>query len=276
MSIFNFDYPHEYIDHAFAMSPRKGRLSRSIGASAVGNSCTAALSFTLRGFPDVPPDPMLERIFGLGHKIEDMVVADLKRVPHFVISEKDSATGGQYRWQAYAGHTSGYADGLICMDGADNFMLLEIKSMNDGTWSEFKRHGIAVSHPHYMDQMTWLMGMSGFRKCLMLAYNKNNSRYWSEVVDFDDFRHAALKAKIESVFRGEGRKVANDPADWRCKGCFKREVCWHGIVPDATCKNCKHSIPDTAHGGWFCTKFAHSCDEPCSHHELWRPLDRDE
>lgn len=262
----------DLIDEAMRnAAPVKRR--RYIGASAIGSDCLAEISYAFRLFPETPPDPQLKRIFFLGHRIEDIVLADMKRAGVDVIS-KDPWTGDQFEYEMFGGHVQAHADGQV-VDGGD-VMLLEIKSMNDSKWGEFLSKGVARSHPRYQAQMQFMMGMSGITKCLFVAYNKNNSKYHSQIVEFDAFEYAALVQKTELVLRGDVSRVASDRSDWRCKGCFQRDSCWFGILPETRqCRNCQH-VRATDYGGWLCEMEGEltESDYSCSRHEWWEPLPR--
>ena len=52
----------------------RGNPRQYIGASIIGNDCTAYIAYCLRGFPEDPIKPKMMRIFTLGHKIEDIVI----------------------------------------------------------------------------------------------------------------------------------------------------------------------------------------------------------
>ena len=84
------------IDAGYAGEAR-GEARCYIGASMAGTDCVAQMSLSLRGFPDVEPDPQLKRIFFAGHRIEDWVVFDLKRRADIRVYEKDDMTGRQHR-----------------------------------------------------------------------------------------------------------------------------------------------------------------------------------
>ncbi|MFO0448260.1 MAG: hypothetical protein ACK52I_06285, partial [Pseudomonadota bacterium] len=114
------------IDAAYSSVLEKPR--QYIGASSVGAPCDAQVAFSLRGFPEDPIEPRVRRIFKLGHIIEDMVVADLKKAG-FHVYDRDSLTGKQYAYSEHGGHVRAHADGLIDL-GDGELRVLEIKSVN--------------------------------------------------------------------------------------------------------------------------------------------------
>ena len=247
---------------------RKEKPRAYIGASGVGQACDASIAFSFRGYPDTPPDPRLSRIFRDGHRIEYVVVSDMKKAGIHVM-EKNPMTGKQWRFEGYGGLVMGNADGLVEID--EQTVGLEIKSMNDAKHKEFVRKGIKGSHPQYFDQMQFMMGLSGIQRFLMVAYNKNTSAYHHEYVDFDEFRYAYLTAKVERVISNEAHKVSEDESDWRCRGCFKRDACWHGAMPEEmTVRTCGNSYAEPD-GTWKCNV----CDGVnCTDWTIYKPKPR--
>ena len=247
---------------------QKEKPRRYIGASSIGNTCDANLTLSMRGFPNDPPEPGLARIFKLGHALEDMVVADLKKMAGISMWEVDGVTGKQFAYAEWGGHVVCHMDGHI--EFADEEVrVLEIKSMNLASFEKFMKVGIKRSHPSYYAQMQMMLGMSGMRQALMLAICKNNSRYHAEIVDFDELEYAFICERIKNVLAGSAKKrVSPDPLDWRCKGCFKRSACWEPelqeVVP--SCPTCAFSRPKP-NGDWECTKFKIDAHEACGSYQ---------
>lgn len=223
-----------------------------IGASVIGNQCEAYLALSLRAYPETKPEPFLERIFRDGHRIEDLVVSDLKKAG-IQIMEVDPLSGRQWEFTDFEGHVQAHADGLIeHTDGSVS--LVEIKSMNDARWNEFRDVGVKFSHKHYYYQMQLMMGLGQYDDCLFIAYNKNNGRYHHEWVKEDPFEFEFARARIEGVIQGGRRRIAKEPSDWRCKGCFKRGGCWDGELPSQrTPRTCGNTLPGPG-GEFVCLK----------------------
>lgn len=270
---------HELIETAYE-EQKEDKARRYIGASIVGNQCEAYLALSLRGFKNDKVDSRLKRIFRDGHRIEDVVIADMKLAKVNVI-DRDPMTGKQFEYNDYDGHVSGHADGVIEEDGVP--VLLEIKSMNDDKWNSFKSKGVAISHPLYYAQMQYMMGRSGMRSGVLVSYNKNTSEYHSETVAFDTFFYAALQAKVDRVMdKGTGVRIARDRADWRCTRCFKKTACWKG-VEEKSCSLCKHSEP-AINKKWKCNHPSvvsanpeadiFDADHVCGNFELYVPRSR--
>jgi hypothetical protein len=254
---------------------RREKARKYIGASIVGNPCDALLAYNLRGFPNEEPPPRLKRIFSLGHKLEDMVVKDLQTKANVRVWEVDGLTGRQHTYEAYGGHVVCHTDGHIQLDDAEDgeLMILEVKSMNAASFAKFKDKGVKFSHPQYYAQMQMMMGMSGFQRSFFIAYCKDNSEYHAEIVDVDPFEVSNIERRVERVMFGSAQKISYDETDWRCRGCFKRGVCWGNRVPPKECSTCAFSRPRTD-GGWQCTLTDTEAIEVCDQYQQYEPEDR--
>lgn len=257
----------EMIDGAFDAEPEETPRAY-IGASVIGEQCDAALAFNLRGYPGTKVPPKLKRIFRDGHRIEDQVVADLKKTG-LTVMEVDPRTGKQFEWKSHGGHFVAHADGIIEFQGKR--YVLEVKSMNAKRFHEFFRLGVKESHPRYYAQVQALMGLSSIRLTLFVAYCKDTSEYHSEVIEFDDFVFAFQESRVERVLRGEARKIAEDEKDWRCRSCFKAESCWRGKEPERVMRTCANAL--AVDGGWSCTK---GCQGECTDWRRYEPQTRNE
>lgn len=247
-----------------------------IGASIIGNSCPAYLSLSLRGFPNDPPSPRLKRIFRDGHRIEEQVVADLKKAG-IEVMEVDPATGKQWEVKLYGGHVSMHADGKIALAG--DTLLLEIKSMNGSKFTSFKNKGVRHSHPIYFDQVQFMLGHFGMLRARLVAYCKNTSEYHDEEIEFDPIRFGFLCLRAEQVLDGEARRISDTPAFWECKGCFKRTACWQEGTPEKSCGTCAYSEPFTNHTNgtmklWRCKRHELVGNVHCTDWIEWRPNDK--
>jgi hypothetical protein len=262
----------EAIDEGYANEDR-GVARAYIGASMAGTECIAQMALSLRGFPDVDPDPKLKRIFFAGHRIEDWVVRDLKNKANLRVYEKDEITGRQHRAEWLGGHVVCNTDGLADFEDGTGVMILEIKSMNDANFKTFKNYGVKVSHRKYYRQMTMMMAMMRVERCLFVSYCKNNSEYHVEVVPFDQEEWDTMYLKIQATLEGQATRCATEPENWNCKGCFKRKSCWE--VPDVapSCRFCANSEANK-NGGWTCKLTNSEAINPCSEYKLFRPTEK--
>ena len=250
---------------------------RYLGASSIGSSCMAYLTLSLRGFPGDTPSPQLLRIFGDGHRIERLVVEALTAAGHKV-EELDPATGKQWQYTSHGGHHSGSLDGFITLVGSQERMTLEIKSMNRKLFESFQKKGVALSHPHYYDQMQdgLLLARAAkvkVSKCFIVAYCKDNSMFHGEVVSYDEDRAVALLHKVSDVIDHKAPMRSGSYAqEFQCKGCGKRTSCWEPSVTDRGCHHCAHAVPLTASMGkqWDCSLTNTKATAVCSSFKLFR------
>jgi len=257
------------IDNGYAQEER-GPARCYIGASMAGTDCIAQMALSLRGFPDEAPDPQLKRIFFAGHKIEDWVVADLKKKADLRVWEKDDMTGRQHRREWLNGHVVCNSDGLVDFEDGSPPAILEIKSMNDANFKKFLTYGVKVSHRKYYRQMTMMMAMFKIERSFFVAYNKNNSQYHAELVHFDQEEWDGMYVKIQQALDGQAERVAKEPEDWRCKSCFKRASCWNQPELSPACQFCTHSYADQ-HGGFTCKLTGRQELKACEKFEQFRP-----
>jgi hypothetical protein len=240
-----------------------------IGASIIGNDCTAYLNYSLRGFPENSPSPKLLRIFNVGHALEPMVVDDLKKKGGYGVSEVDELTGDQYEYTALGDHVVCHLDGIIYVD--EEPCVLEIKTMNKSKFNAFEKKGVKTSHPQYFAQCMLAMHLSGMHKSFLVAICKDDCRYHIEVIEYDEFEASALKQKIWTAVT-EPERISPVESDWRCRGCFKRTSCWHPEELDAPpkCSMCKHAKPDiyAQDKQWHCGKHDRPAVDPCEDYEM--------
>ena len=122
--------------------------------------------------------------------------------------------------------------------------------------------------------MQMLMAMFRIEKSFFIAYNKNTSEYWAEVVEFDQSEWDWLYTRMQYVIDGGGNRIAEDQADWRCRGCFKRSVCWEEPKVEPKCTFCEHAMPRSS-GEWECSKHDTVCKDPCDDFAVFRPTKKE-
>lgn len=247
--------------------------SRTIGSSVIGHECDAHLALTLRSFPGNPIPARVLRIFELGHKLEDMVIADIKAAG-VDVQDRDPLTGKQYTYTDYGGHVKAKLDGHVEDDERSGLGCIEIKSMNDKTFDDFVKKGLRAAFPKYYAQAIMLMGLSSTKWCRIIAYNKNTSAYHEEVVEFDPFMYSFQKHRIEMVLRNEAARASKNPESFMCRFCSKSEACWGKRLPEPACQNCAFAIADGTNGGWWCQKWSKEANAVCSEYEVYRPAEK--
>tara|TARA_R100000773_G_C4208756_1_gene108863 strand:+ start:210 stop:1058 length:849 start_codon:yes stop_codon:yes gene_type:complete len=259
------------IDDGYRQEPKE-KARDYIGASGIGTQCDAYQAFSLRGFPNDVAEPKLKRIFKLGHILEDIVVKDIKDKADVRVWEKDGLTGRQYTYEQLGGHVVCHMDGHIETDDGV-LRVLEIKSMNDANFKKFMKDGVRISHPKYFSQLQMMMALSGFKESFFIAISKNTSEYHAEIVKWDDFEIAFIKKRIEDVIENKAKKLATDETDWRCRGCFKKSVCWHNAPVPVACNTCQFAEANHQ-GSWTCTKTDSEARKVCSSYKVYKPMEK--
>jgi len=264
------------IDVGFAAEDR-GEARSYIGASMAGTTCIAEMALSLRGFPSDEPDPQIKRIFRDGHRIEDQVVSDLKKMADLLVHEKDEWSGRQHKREWLGGHVVCHSDGIVTFEGDDipddeRTAILEIKSMKNTRFNAFKKHGVQKSDPKYYAQCQMMMAMFKIPKAFFISYCKNSSAYHAEIVHFDQEEWDGMFVRIQAALSGH-RNRAYDEAKkdaYPCNFCFKRSSCWK--VPDIEpeCRFCEHSFANEQ-GGFSCSRTGEEHFGACADFKIFRP-----
>jgi hypothetical protein len=267
-----------------ALPPRDEKERAYIGASSVGNQCDAYLAFSLRGFPGDPVEPRKQRIFDLGHLLETEIVRLLKKAMAASglgqVIEVDHLTGRQHAMSEAGGHVNAHMDGILVPAGTNEAIGLEIKTMNGKSFAAFKAGQLKDSHPVYYAQVNMMMALGGYGKFLVVAYNKDTSDMWAEIVPFDQMEWDFHHLRVEGILNGQPpTKVGKDETDWRCRGCFKSKVCWQDAPVPELCRTCANATPDIAANSgkrWLCKVHGGSkdADHTCADWARWRPTER--
>ena len=187
--------------------------------------------------------------------------------------EKDGLTGRQHTYSELGGHVVCHMDGHIQLDD-EVLRVLEIKSMNEASFKKFQKDGVKISHPRYYAQLQMMMGMSNIPSSFFIAVCKNNSEYHAEIVEFDELEWNYIRQRIERVLANQSAKISVDETDWRCRGCFKRGVCWEGAEVPKTCVTCQHAFPNKQ-GTWHCSKHDEEATAACADYQKYEPIPRE-
>lgn len=255
-----------------AQEPRNG-----IGASAIGHDCDAYLSYELRGFPSKPLDNAILRIFNLGHAIETLTEsAILTALPPGYSVSFEREGGGQHTFPVHGGHSWSTLDGIITAPDGSR-IVVEIKSMNAARFEEFKLDGLEISNPKYFKQVQKQMHDSGLVECLVVAYCKNNSDIFCELIRYDMVVAAALDARIELAMRNGTRRKGDNRNAMSCRFCNRRDMCWGALTllpVTPHCRNCNHGSASD-NGEWVCSIHDPAIDPAtCSDWVVYQPMDK--
>lgn len=231
------------IDEALARERASQTPRRYLGASRLGVACERALQYE---YAQAPADPGRElpgrvlRVFEVGHALEDLAIRWLRLAGFELYTRK--ADGEQFGFSVAGGRIQGHVDGVLNGGPAALGMaypaLWECKTMNDRSWRETVKQGMARAKPVYAAQIAVYQaymedvvpGISA-NSALFTAVNKNTSDLWFELVPFD----AALAQRmsdravriISATEAGELLpRHSTTPTHFECKSCPWQDRCW--------------------------------------------------
>ena len=241
------------------------RWQRRLGASQAGHECDRFLWYSFRWWAEPEKfDGRMLRLFETGHRAEPRFADDLEGIGvevHLVNQE----TGEQFELTALDGH-------LVCkMDGAaigvpeapKEWHVCEFKTHNAKSYSTIQRDGIKKAKPQHYYQCVLGMMMSGMKRCLYVAENKDTSELYSERLRWEECADDAAKimVRLKGITSNSSipKRISTNPESKQCKYCTFKGVCHEGGTPPVTCRSCVFSR--AIHGGqWYCGKYRSAID----------------
>ena len=228
----------ELLNDAVVNSNHRGH----VGLSQIGHSCSRYLQFTHYWAFDVKYSERIKRLFNVGNMMEEVITKDLGKHGLNVDSEQLEITG-------FSGHFLGHIDGKI------GDRLVEFKTHNDKSFKDLMKKKVKMSKPVHYSQMQSYMGYLELKESLYVAYNKNDSAYYFENVNFNEEHFNGLKEKEKTVILSEELlpRTGNNSSAWfECKWCDARDVCFNKKEPSKNCRTCNH-VDVLADGEWECS-----------------------
>ena len=218
-----------------------------MGYSTSGEPCARKLWYDLHWVYKRRIGARLQRIFNVGHNTEDQMIEHLASNSIKVWGEQDEVVG-------HGSHILGHIDGLCngIPNNEEEVHLLELKTMNDRAFKDVIKNGVKKSKPGYYAQMTSYMGKLGLKNGLFMSYNKNDSSYYYELIEFDSEHFKYLEARLFDILVSEFPLDKIGPKTWfECKWCDAKDVCHNGAKPEVNCRTCQQcTIEDK--GKWSC------------------------
>lgn len=218
-----------------------------IGLSGIGNECHRYLQYCHYWAFDRILTARQARLLRTGHDSEFVMDRSLGEVG--VTCEKfNGSIIGE------TGHWKGHPDRVLSAGWRDGKFLGEYKTHNDQSFNNTVKHGVLKAHPEHYYQTTAYMGYTGYKVCLYLAMNKNNSEYYWEwipfnTVAFDDLKRKQWDIVLSSVILpriGPGRTF------FKCKWCDAADVCYGDVEPSVNCRTC-NNVEVLDGGRWVCS-----------------------
>lgn len=217
-----------------------------LGASRLGVSCNRALQFE---YTDTPKDEdqnftgKILRIFQAGHVFEELMIKWLRGAGFELITNK--ANGDQFGFVVAGGKVKGHIDGVIIAAPTElSFkfpMLWECKSLNDKSWKDVVKKGLAVSKPIYAAQIAVYQAYMeasipdiSKNPALFTAINKDTAEIHFELVPFDLALAQKSSDRAVMILKATENqellpRISNDSSYFECRFCPWQQRCW-GIL----------------------------------------------
>lgn len=214
-----------------------------LGASRLGAECDRSLQFE---FLNTPKDDGREfdgktlRVFAAGHVFEDLAIEWLRKAGFEIYTQKSD--GSQFGFSVAKGRIRGHVDGIITNGPAELKlsypMLWECKSLNNKSWKDTAKQGVALSKPVYATQMAIYQAymeatIEGISRnpAFFTAINKDTAELHHELVPFDQARAQRMSDRAVKILNACDHhemlpRVANTPTYYICKFCPWQDRCW--------------------------------------------------
>jgi hypothetical protein len=231
------------IDEALQCQQQQQTPRSYLGASRIGVACERALQFE---YTQTLVDPgsdfsgRLLRVFEVGHALEDLAIRWLRMAGFELFTRKPD--GGQFGFSVAGGRIQGHVDGIF-NNGPESLglaypALWECKTMNDKSWKDTVKRGLATTKPIYATQIDLYQaymeptvpGIS-CNPALFTAINKDNQELYFEAVPFDAALAQRMSDRAARVIAASEAgellpRIARDRAHFECRLCAWANRCW--------------------------------------------------
>lgn len=228
-----------------------------LGASVIGNECQRYIWYHFRWFKKEIHSARMHRIFNVGH-VTEKTIRQVLIACGAVFLDKVDTEGEQLRFSGIGGHFGGSVDGVFVWPeiGLTDPIILEVKSSKTGSpFNELAKKEVGGAKPQHFAQQSVYGQAFSIRNALYVAYNKNDSDLYIEVVDLDWTRADEMRNRAQHIITTTfpPARVSSKPTFFLCKMCTMWGICHANDPVTPNCRNCKHaSAADNAE--WFCAK----------------------
>jgi len=238
--------PTMTIEYDLNEAPIKNNPRYYLGLSEIGEPCYRKLQYNHYWAYESLITERMQRLFNFGHLMEPVMMDDLRRHGYEVYRDTAPIV-------ATAGHWRGHTDGIAIKNSTR--MLLEMKTHKDSSFKNMRKHKVKVAKPGHYAQMTAYMGYKKLFLALYMAYNKDTSEYYIELVPFDPEYFRELQRKEMEIISADvllPRVGSNSPSWFECKMCAASNVCFKKSPVRRTCRSCINVVVETD-GRWVCS-----------------------
>ena len=207
-------------------------MNKELSASKAGFPCMRNLWYTVNGYSeDGESDKRTQRIFDVGTALEPVIVEWLRsdgRNGEYNPGSQRAALSVSI--PVKGGTLTGHPDCIISKGTIQN-TLVDIKTMNDRSFKEWKQAGTLKSKPQYATQLhIYAAGLIAqgrkIERLGIVGVNKNNSEMYIDFFSYDPFRTENIKDYAGLIFTGTKEPELGCPAEsWACNYCEFSEIC---------------------------------------------------
>lgn len=229
-----------------------------LGLSMIGEKCHRYLQYYHYMTFTKTINKRIERLFGFGHMMEPQMIKDLADIGIIVQDTQHSMTGA-------GGHWKGHCDGIaVSLKEIAQEFLAEFKTHSEKNFKLLVKLKVKAGFPKHHHQMNSYMGYLGLPFAFYLGYNKNDSDYHYETIQFDKEMFEEDQRKESEIIMSDVLlpRIGNGMSTWHeCKMCDARKVCFQKEEVNKTCRSCEHV--DVLPGGlWACNLAEGRKNEP--------------
>jgi len=201
---------------------------RYIGASGIGKMCARAIWYGFVGAEQQPIPAGLRASFDIGKRLEGLLLDYMEQAGLNVVRPTEGNDHLFYQ-DSEIPLFQGHADGILIVPGGEQ-AIIEIKTAKSSSFSQFKSRGLRKWNETYFAQIQSYMGMSGYKRGVLVAINKDSSEIHHEWVEYDDVYYHELrcKAAVISVCEEPPEKINRSPLFVVCNMCPYKRICHAG------------------------------------------------
>ena len=238
---------------------QEARDDLTLRCSSLGKPCDRQLWYAFRWAVEKEKfSGRTLRIFENGN-IRERVILDMLRGAGIDVREIDENTGSQFRVSLASGVLTGSCDGKASNvpDAPKTEHLIEIKTMNDKRWLEWRRKGVKASDPAYYVQVQLYMHGFDLTRCLFVSENQNTREVEAERIHYDPLFAAQQVDRAARIARADTAppRISDDPNWFQCRFCPAHSICHNGATARRNCRTCLASA--TKGGAWSCQRNGH-------------------
>ncbi len=207
-------------------------MNKVLRASKAGYPCARNLWYSINNAEGIT-SPKTQRIFDVGTCLEPLVVEWLKQDGWEVEYNPGSQEAElEVTLPVEGGILAGHPDCFISKGDLEN-VLVDIKTMNDRSYTLWKREGSLKSKPQYVDQLH-VYAMACIRSGRpinahtlgIVGVNKNNSDWHIDFFELDFARAADIQDRAKALFAMTEPPTENSPCEaWCCNYCEYSQTC---------------------------------------------------